>query len=119
MTMNLYRKILPIVGLVVICAGCIKNYTIPEEATIDSIFVGKWERQYFDEDRGYFMELEKTRMVDGTYKLVIIYYGKNKRYIGSTFELGEWWLYDGIYYEILPDLMDNPRIIQIRNIVGR
>lgn len=95
-------------ALVISTAGCIKTYKIPKLATWDSIFVGKWEGQTIKRRGGYSIQYEKTRLTDGTYKLILIYYKQN-RFLDSKFEIGEWWVHDGVYYEVLPNMMDEPK----------
>lgn len=55
------------------------------------------------------IEWEKTRMVDGTYKLVLLYYNKYHRFLDSKVEEGKWWIYNDIYYEMLPSMMEQPQ----------
>ena len=108
MTTNSFRTLLLIASLVIFSTGCVKTYTIPKEATRDSIFVGKWEGQHFNKEGGYWRKWEQTRIVDGTYKLVLIYYDKNDRFLDSELEKGDWWIYDGLYYEISTSRMNEP-----------
>ena len=106
--MKSFKLSLLCAALVIVTTGCIKTYKVPKLATWDSIFVGKWEGQTIKRRGGYSIQYEKTRLMDGTYKLILIYYKQN-RFLDSKFEIGEWWVHDGTYYEILPNMMDEPK----------
>ena len=88
--------------------GCSSKFAIPENATIDANFIGKWEGKHFDEKSGHWKKWIQIRKSDGTYTLHLKYYDKKDKFLSGTVETGYWWIQNDLFNEISPKSMTKP-----------
>ncbi|MEN8177975.1 MAG: hypothetical protein ABFS39_05080 [Pseudomonadota bacterium] len=88
--------------------GCSAKFTIPENASIDANFIGKWEGKHFDEKSGYLKKWVQTRKGDGTYTIHLKFFDKNDKFLSESAETGYWWIKSDLFHEISPSSMKKP-----------
>ncbi len=93
-----------------ISLGCVAKYRVPEGATYNVEFVGKWEGEHFNNEGNYLRKWFQTRNSDGTYELELTYLDSNGKFLDKEIQTGNWWVSNGLFHEISPGRMSKPEI---------
>lgn len=112
--MTLKRTLLLLLYLITTLYGCAANFTMPEGATTDAKFVGKWEGKHFNEESGYWRKWLQTRNANGTYNLTLKYYDKSEKYLETKEVTGYWWIQNGMFHEIAKSNMSKPEVYKFQ-----
>ena len=104
---------LALVFMIILQAGCrtVNNAwqgKAPEH--IRRIFVGTWEGEYVDHEGNLLRTWIQNRSENGTY--TIIFFHHSEKGIYKSRQQGKWWIDGDRFYEIAPDVMDEPDVYQ-------
>ena len=99
--------------IIVLQAGCgtmnnASHQNVPED--IRDVFVGTWEGEHMDRGGALLRTWIQNRSEDGTY--TIVFFHHNEKGIYKSTQEGKWWLKGNRFYEIAPDLMEEPDVYQ-------
>ena len=72
----------------------------------DEALVGTWTGETMDEEKQIYRTWVQRRDDDGTYSIIFIQI--EPAHMNRTVEVGNWWVTNGVFYEIAPELMNAP-----------
>ena len=106
-------KIAPLFLMIVLQAGCgTMNNASQRKApeNIRDMFIGTWEGEHMDRGGTLLRTWIQNRSEDGTY--AIIFFHHTEKGIHKSTQEGKWWVEGQRFYEIAPDLMEEPDVYQ-------
>ena len=92
--------------------GCETVPKDPQQLQIDSKLIGIWEGEYLEKD-GAIKKWTQTRKENGTY-LIEFQFVEPDGTSNHFSENGQWWIQDGLFYEVAPSWMKRPDSYQYR-----
>lgn len=96
-----------------LCAGCASSKSrvhrnMPRD--VWRTFVGTWEGDYLNSDGQIVRSWVQHRLHDGTYSIVFVLH--TKKALRKFRQKGKWWIEGNKFYEIAPDIMDEPDVYE-------
>jgi len=73
---------------------------------IDKALIGTWAGETVDEEKQTYRTWIQRRDEDGTYSIIFIQMQPGG--ISRSVEAGNWWVKDGVFYEMAPELIKEP-----------
>ncbi len=109
--MKTFKIALFLVLMTILQTGCgtmnnAPGGNVPED--IRRVFVGMWEGEYVDHEGNLLRTWMQNRSEDGTYTIVFFHHTEEGIY--KSTQKGKWWIDRHRFYEIAPDVMEEPEI---------
>lgn len=79
----------------------------------ENLFVGRWTGHTYYPVNNVYMEWVSDQRADGTYSTLFTEYYVDGIRKDPVYESGKWWLEDGFYHEINPEIMTKPDVYRI------
>ena len=99
-----------VVILISACASVNNSYTESVLEDTRRIFVGTWKGKYVDHKGRLSRTWIQNRLPDGTYTITFIHHTQEGIY--SSKQEGKWWVDGDRFYEIAPNVMEEPDVYQ-------
>ena len=110
-TSKRFKIALPLLLMSFVHTGCVAIHDSPGGNAPDStrrIFLGVWEGEHLDREGNLLRKWIQNRLEDGTYTILFFHY--TDRGIHKSTQKGKWWIDGDRFYEIAPDVMDEPDV---------
>ncbi|MBX3639347.1 MAG: hypothetical protein KIS65_08485 [Nitrosomonas sp.] len=110
--MNKYSNILLTVMIFCCTAIAVQSGQHTSDSSVDVRMIGIWQGEYAEKD-GALKSWVQTRNEDGTYRIEFRFVETDGTMHPLT-EEGQWWIENGLFYELAPSWMEQPDVYQYR-----